>query len=252
LAQESGTALVSVQLANNETGVLQPIRDIVELAKRHGAVVHADAVQAAGRIPIQVEALGVDAVSISAHKLGGPTGVGALVLRQGSVLTADRSAGGQERGRRPGTENVAGIAGFGVAADLAADSLDAEADRLSALQLALQIEIKRIAPDAVIFGESATRLPNTVCFAAPGFAAETLLIALDLDGVAVSSGSACSSGRVGRSHVLAAMGVEPTLAAGAIRLSVGWDSTQSDVQGFAQAFEMAAERLYATRSPRAA
>lgn len=252
LAEENGTALVSVQVANNETGVLQPLDEVVRLARQHGALVHVDAVQGAGRVALDIGTLGVDALTISAHKLGGPTGVGALVLGAGADIAADRGAGGQEGGRRPGTENVAGITGLGVAAELAASSLGTDAARLCVLRGALETEIRCIVPDAVIFGDRTARLPNTVCFAAPGLAAETLLIALDLDGVAVSSGSACSSGRVGRSHVLAAMGVEPALAAGAIRVSVGWNSTEKDVCDFAHAFGMAAERLYRRWSPRAA
>lgn len=247
-------ALVSVQMANSETGVLQPLAEIAGLVREAGAAFHADAVQAAGRVPIDVAALGIDALSLSAHKLGGPAGVGALVVAPqgaGPDLPLLRG-GGQERGRRAGTEDVPGCAGFGIAAEVAGAALAAEAGRLGALRDQAERGIRAIAPDAVIFGEGAPRLPNTLCFALPGLAAETALIALDLAGIAASSGSACSSGKVGRSHVLAAMGVQEGVARGALRLSLGWSSTADDVVRFLAAFENTLRRLYQPERARAA
>lgn len=246
--------LVSIGIANNETGVVQPIREIARLVHARGGLLHVDAVQAAGRLPLALEALGCDALTLSAHKLGGPCGVGALVLapgRAGPGIAMIRG-GAQEGRRRAGTENVAGIAGFGLAAETAGKSLAVEAPRLRALRDRAEAEIRRIAPDAVIFGGAAPRLPNTVGFAIPGLPAETALAALDLDGVAVSSGSACQSGKVGRSHVLAAMGVPPDLASGAIRVSFGWSSRDEDVIRFATALEKLVQRLYERLRARAA
>jgi cysteine desulfurase len=253
LASGSGLATtVAIQLANNETGLVQPVRAAAELARRYGARMHSDAVQAAGRLPLDLRALGVDSLALSAHKLGGPMGVGALVLAEGrEVCTRLVAGGGQERGRRGGTENVAGIVGFGLAAEIAARDLAAEAERLETLRTALEERIRQIAP-AVIFAGRAERLPNTVCFACPGLKAETALIALDLEGVAVSSGAACSSGKVRRSHVLEAMGVEPALAEGAIRVSLGWSSVEADVVRFAGALEKVLKRLYQRRIEQAA
>jgi cysteine desulfurase len=253
LARGSGPALVAIQVANNETGVVQPLREAAELARRYGARLHTDAVQAAGRVHVDIGALGVDSLALSAHKLGGPTGVGALIVAEGRELgTRLVSGGGQERGRRGGTENVAGIVGFGLAAEIAAGDLAGEAVRFERLRTALEGGIRQIAPEAVIFGEGRERLPNTVCFAIRGLKAETTLIALDLDGVAVSSGAACSSGKVRRSHVLEAMGVAPELAEGAIRVSLGWNSTDADVARFAGALENVVQRLYQRRIERAA
>jgi cysteine desulfurase len=254
LAREPGRpALVAVQIANNETGVIQPVREAAELARHYGGRLHSDAVQAAGRLPVHIGALGVDSLALSAHKLGGPMGVGALVLAKGREVGARLvSGGGQERGRRGGTENVAGIVGFGLAAEIAARDLAGEAFRLERLRTALEERIRQIAPASSIFGERRERLPNTICFAVPGLKAETALIALDLDGIAVSSGAACSSGKVRRSPVLDAMGVEPTLAEGAIRVSLGWNSTDADVARFAGALEKVTQRLYQRRIERAA
>ena len=236
----SQTALVSVQAANNETGVVQPLAEAAEIVRRHGGLFHCDAVQAAGKIPLSIGELGIDAMTISAHKLGGPQGVGALVLARGDYhLERLVRGGGQERGWRAGTENVAGIHAFGAAARAAGAQLVAEKERLSGLRSAFEAEIARIAPDAVIFGSNAPRLPNTILFAVPGWKAEMALIAFDLNGVALSSGSACSSGKVKRSHVLDAMGVPPDLAEGALRLSFGWATSEADVISFASAFEKA-------------
>ncbi|WP_280177682.1 cysteine desulfurase family protein [Bosea sp. CS1GBMeth4] len=234
-------ALVSVHLANNETGVLQPIAEIAGIARRHGALTHSDAVQAAGRIAVDINALGMDVLTLSAHKIGGPKGVGAIVFRTGALELADKPlrGGGQERGWRAGTENLPGIVGFGVAAQEAAAALAAEAERLAALRDRLESGLAALAPDTVVFGRSAPRLPNTSAFATPGMKAETALIMLDLAGVALSSGSACSSGKVRRSHVLSAMGVDPAMSEGALRASLGWTTCEADIDQFLAAYAKA-------------
>ncbi|AZO77124.1 MULTISPECIES: cysteine desulfurase family protein [unclassified Bosea (in: a-proteobacteria)] len=234
-------ALVSVHLANNETGVLQPIAEIVAIAKRHGALVHSDAVQAAGKIAIDINALGVDALTLSAHKIGGPKGVGAIVFRTGALELTDKPlrGGGQERGWRAGTENLPGIVGFGVAAEEAGRALATEATRLAGLRDQLEARLVALAPDTAIFGGKASRLPNTSAFATPGLKAETALIMLDLAGVALSSGSACSSGKVRRSHVLSAMGVDPVMSEGALRASLGWTTCETDIDQFIAAYAKA-------------
>ena len=254
LAVDGRPAVVSVQVANSETGVVQPIVEVARVARTHGAAVHADAVQAAGRLPLDMAALGIDALTLSAHKLGGPMGVGALVVasaRRGPAAPLIRG-GGQENGWRSGTENVPGIVGFGAAAEVAAQDLGEVAARLRGFRDAASAVVRGLAPDAVIFGDGAERLPNTLCFAIPGLKAETALIALDLSGIAVSSGSACSSGKVGRSHVLAAMGAARDVSAGAIRLSFGWPSAARDVERFAEGLETVLRRLYETGRARAA
>ena len=201
--------LVSVMLANNETGVIQPIAEIAAIVHAANGVLHVDAVQGPGRIDCRIGELGADLMSLSAHKLGGPQGAGALVSR-GDVHIAEPliKGGGQERGLRAGTENVAAIAGFGAAAAIAANQADAA--RMADLRDRVEAGIKATLPEAVIFGQNAPRLPNTTLFTVPGMKAETAIIAFDLNGIAVSSGSACSSGKVQASHVLAAMGVEPS------------------------------------------
>ncbi|MFS8037980.1 cysteine desulfurase family protein [Xanthobacter sp. AM11] len=223
-------ALVAVMAANNETGTLQPVAEAARLAHGHGAVVFCDAVQAAGRVPLDMAALGVDFLALSAHKLGGPQGAGALVAAGADHrVPALLAGGGQERGRRAGTENGPAIAGFGVAARAAAAELAPEAQRLAGLRDALERAVlESVAGTAVVAGHAA-RLPNTSMLTFAGVRAETLVIALDLSHVSVSAGSACSSGKVGVSHVLTAMGMAPDLAAGAIRLSLGWSSTREDV-----------------------
>jgi cysteine desulfurase len=237
-------ALVSAMLANNETGVIQPVREVVEVARRHGARVHCDAVQAGGKL--EIAALGADFLALSAHKLGGPQGVGALVLGAGIEPAALLRGGGQERRWRPGTENVAGIVGFGRACELAIADADWRR-RTGVLRDQLEARIAAIAPGARVFGRGAERLPNTSCLTMPGVSNQTQLIEFDLAGVAISTGSACSSGKVGPSHVLAAMAVDPAEAATAIRVSFGWASTPHDVERFALVWS----RLYA-RTRRAA
>ena len=234
LADEPRPALVSVMLANNETGVIQPVREAAALAREFGALVHCDAVQAAGKIPVDMGALDVDLLSLSAHKLGGPQGVGALVTAGGVGLAPLIRGGGQERGRRAGTENAAGIAGFGAAAEAALRGLDDFA-RLAALRDGLEAKLAGLAPEAEVFGAAAPRLANTTCFACPGMPAETQVMALDLAGIAVSAGSACSSGKVTPSHVLRAMGYGEA-AASAIRVSLGWRSGPEDIERFLDAW----------------
>ena len=235
LARENEPALVAVMAANNETGVLQPVADIVALAHEANAWVLIDGVQVIGRLPFDACELSADLVAISAHKLGGPKGAGALYVRPGLPVPALVGGGGQEQGRRGGTENVSGLAGFGAAMGAAIMSREDEAIRLVILRDRLEAELKALATDVVIFGETVARLPNTSAFAVPGQSAETLLIALDLKGVAVSSGAACSSGKIGASHVLAAMNVEDGLARSAIRVSLGWSTTQTDIENFCEA-----------------
>jgi cysteine desulfurase len=238
LAAGDGPALVSVMLANNETGAIMPVAQVSEIARRHGAYVHTDAVQALGKMPLRWATLGVDMMSLSGHKLGGPQGAGALVVRDGLALAPLLHGGGQEMKRRAGTENVAAIAGF-AAALRAADGQG----RIAALRERLEIELKAAAPGVTIFAQAAPRLANTTCFALPGLEAEMALMAFDLAGIAVSSGSACSSGKISRSHVLHAMGQPPELVAGAIRVSLGWNSSANDVERFAAAWSQIVARF---------
>lgn len=224
-----GCALVTLQMANNETGVLQPVADAVSFAREHGLSVHTDATQAAGRVPIDFAGLGVDLLSLSSHKLGGPKGTGALVVRDGVTIAPLIAGGGQERRRRAGTENVAAIAGFGAAASAAVRDLERIND-LAARRDAIERALIDLAPECSIIGQSSPRLANTVCIAWPGKSAETLVIKLDLAGVAVSAGSACSSGKVGSSHVLEAMGLAVNVAKSAIRVSLGLTTSDRDIQ----------------------
>jgi cysteine desulfurase len=222
-------ALVSVMLANNETGAVQPVNEAAGLVHAAGGLLHVDAIQALGKIPIDINMINADLVTLSAHKIGGPKGVGALVLAEG-VLGFEPllRGGGQERGHRAGTENVPGIAGFGAAAKVAMTALDADAARLGTLRNRLESGLGQT-PGAIIFTADAPRLPNTTLFTVPGLNAETAVIGFDLAGVAVSSGSACSSGKVQPSHVLEAMGYSPELAKGAVRLSLGWSTSEADI-----------------------
>ena len=239
---EGWRPLVSLMAANNETGAIQPVADAAKLVKDAGGLFHTDAVQAAGRMRLDMPALGADMLSLSAHKIGGPKGVGALVLREGVSVEPLLKGGGQERRRRAGTENVPGIVGFGVAAELASADL-ARVDEIVALRDELEAKVVSLAPDAVVLSARVQRLPNTSCIAVPGAKAETLVIGLDLAGVAVSSGSACSSGKVEASHVLAAMGVAPELAHGAIRISLGFATRRDDIESFLQAFGALIKRV---------
>ncbi|MET0431238.1 MAG: aminotransferase class V-fold PLP-dependent enzyme [Hyphomicrobium sp.] len=229
-------SMIAVQLANNETGVIQPVAEINELARVHGVRVHTDAVQAAGRTAIDFAALDVDTLAISAHKFGGPKGVGALVIRDHFDLVPLIRGGGQERRRRAGTENIAAIAGFGAAAEAALQDL-AAVQAIGALRDQLESDLKQLSPNAVIIGETAPRLANTTAVALPGKLAETLVIRLDLAGIAVSAGSACSSGKVGASHVLEAMGFGQDIAASTIRVSLGPTTTKDDIAAFLAAWK---------------
>ncbi len=228
--------LVSIMAANNETGVIQPVEAAAALVHAAGGLLHVDAVQVAGRIPFDIGRSGADLVTVSAHKLGGPHGVGALIKRSASLHFAEPllRGGGQERGARAGTENVAGIAGFGAAAACAMASMRTEGERTRALRDRLEAALD--AGPTVIFGRNAHRLPNTSLFATPGLRADTALINLDLAGFAVSSGSACSSGKVATSHVLAAMGVPDRLRVGAIRLSIGPSTAEKEIDLFLKAW----------------
>ncbi len=224
--------MIAVQAANNETGVCQPIAALAASARESGAFIVCDAVQAVGRTPVDPLRT-VDAFFLSAHKFGGPKGAGAAVVLNDALRPASLiRGGGQEKRRRAGTENIPAIAGLAAALEAAAAVAVEFTERARAMQGRLEAGVRDIAPDAVIFGEDAPRLPNTTCFAIPGLAAETALIAFDLGGIAVSSGAACSSGRVERSHVLDAMGVPPQLAAGAIRVSSGWTTQGADIERF--------------------
>lgn len=229
-------ALVSVMAANNETGVLQPVSKVAEIVHQAGGLLQVDAVQAFGKIPLDIKQMGADLVTISAHKIGGPKGVGALVLGAGveEPIPVLRG-GGQERGRRAGTENVAGIAGFGAAAGAALAVLEVDLPRITALRDRLETGLRQTA-GVTVFSSEAARLPNTTLFTAPGLKAETAVIGFDLEGIAVSSGSACSSGKVQPSHVLEAMGVGSAAAQGAVRLSLGWSTTEADVDRCLQAW----------------
>ena len=248
LAELSGAGsrpLVSIMAANNETGVVQPIAKISEIVHSHGGLLHVDAVQAAGRIELDIQALGADLLTLSAHKIGGAKGAGALVKRDEALHFADPliRGGGQERGTRAGTENAAAIAAFGAAAAAIGTQFSAEAMHMTALRDRLEAGLREATPEAVIFGAEVDRLPNTTLVAMPGAKAETLVIAFDLDGLAVSSGAACSSGKVAPSHVLAAMGVPAELARGAIRISTGPATNEAEIDRFLNVWKKLVQRL---------
>ncbi|MDP2333470.1 MAG: cysteine desulfurase family protein [Reyranella sp.] len=246
LAASAEPALVSVMFANNETGVLQPIADVVRVAHAAGALVHCDAVQGAGKVSVDLHGLGVDYLSLSAHKFGGPTGVGALVMRSGAPFVSDRLGGGQEANLRAGTENVAGIAGFGVAAAEAGGGLATTEWRDG-----LEATLLEIAPAARVYGMGAGRLPSTTCISMPGVRAETQVMAFDLAGICVSAGAACSSGKVTRSAVLLAMGVEPAEAETALRISFGWSTVSEDIECLIAAWRDLYIRVTDSDMPRA-
>jgi cysteine desulfurase len=223
------TTVISLMLANNETGVIQPVADVAARAAERGMRVHCDAVQAAGKIPIDVNALGADYVVISAHKISGPKGVGALIIRRGAPIEPLIRGSGHERGLRGGTENLSGIVGFGLAAELALRDLASERTRMLALRSRLEAGLRIAAPDVVIHGERAPRLPNTVNASFPGARSDHLLMALDAREVAVSAGAACASGAVEPSPVLTAMGVSRELAICALRFSLGRTTTEDEI-----------------------
>ncbi len=236
-------ALVSIMAANNETGALQPIPEVGEIVHEAGGVLHVDAIQAFGKIPFDISVMRADLAAVSAHKIGGPKGVGALVVADGITgLEPLMRGGGQELGRRAGTENVAGIAGFGAAAKAAMASRDAEAAHLQRLRNRLERGLRQ-SEGLTLFAEEVTRLPNTTLFTAPGLKAETAVIGFDLAGIAVSSGSACSSGKVQPSHVLQAMGFADKTAQGAVRLSLGWSTSEADIDCCLEAWRKLASTL---------
>lgn len=240
LAGSTKQTLISVMLVNNETGVIQPVEAVVALAKKYGCTVHTDATQAFGRIPLDLQKLGADFVTLSAHKMGGPQGVGCLVICNCVALPPLLLGGNQEKNQRAGTENLAGIAGFAEAAKLA----DVAAyQKLAVLRDKIESELTAAAPTLKIFGREAPRVANTTMFALPGVSSETQLIALDLAGICVSNGSACSSGTVKASHVLKAMGASEAEAQSSLRVSLGWNTTEKDVEAFISAWKMMYERV---------
>jgi cysteine desulfurase len=236
-------ALVSVMSANNETGALQPVAEVAAIVHAAGGLLHVDAIQALGKIPFDINMMGADLVTLSAHKIGGPKGVGALVLTEGLFgLEPLLRGGGQEKGRRAGTEDVAGIVGFGAAVKAAMGALERDSANLERLRDRLESGLRR-RPGLIVFSEDAPRLPNTTLFTVPGLKAETAVIGFDLEGIAVSSGSACSSGKVQPSHVLEAMGFASDLAQGAVRLSLGWSTTPQDIDRCLEAWRKLAGTL---------
>ncbi|MCB9983553.1 MAG: cysteine desulfurase [Rhodospirillales bacterium] len=237
--KDKPAALVSLMMVNNETGVIQPVAEAGALAHKYGALFHCDAVQATGRIPVNIAERGIDFLTLSAHKLGGPQGVGALALGLCGITPTLLSGGGQEKQARAGTENVAGIAGFGIAAELAAGEIETYEQKTAALQTKLENALQ----DVLIHGQNAPRVTNTTLFSLPGASSETLLMALDLDGIAVSNGSACSSGRITPSHVLKAMTASDAEAASAIRISTGWNTTEKDIDRFIEVWQNIANRI---------
>jgi cysteine desulfurase len=235
LKASAAPALVSLMLANNESGAIQPVAAAARLAHAHGALIHCDAVQAPGRIAFSMAELGVDYLSLSAHKFAGPKGVGALIVRGDAPLAPTVIGGGQERGRRAGTENVPGIVGFGEAARLVSEDLK-NSPKLAALRDRLETALLEIEPRLHVFSAKAPRLPNTSCLTMPGVQSETQVMALDLAGVAVSAGSACSSGKVEPSHVLRASGAPDAVSGCAIRVSAGWATRDEDIDAFVEAW----------------
>ncbi|MEM5492175.1 cysteine desulfurase family protein [Hoeflea sp. AS16] len=248
--QASGQAMLGLQLANNETGVIQPVREAADIVKAHHGLMVVDAVQGAGRMALSLEALGADFLILSGHKIGGPKGIGALVSAGETLMPAPLlRGGGQEKGHRGGTENLICIAGFGAAADAAREALD-DVGRIAALRDRLEAGVRDLAPDVILHGEAVNRLANTSFFSLPGLKAETAQIAFDMEGVAVSAGAACSSGKIGLSHVLAAMGADADL--GAIRVSLGGEHTENDVERFLEAFKAINTRRLARMSAQVA
>ncbi|HEY9081100.1 cysteine desulfurase family protein [Magnetovibrio sp.] len=239
--------IVSVMLANNETGVLQQVEGIARIAHRYHALVHTDAVQALGKVDVDFTALGVDMMSLSAHKIGGPLGVGALIVGKDVELTALNGGGGQENGLRGGTQNVPGIAGFGVAAELAVAGLSDMA-RVKVLRDRLEARIQEIAPDATVIAAMADRLPNTSFISMPGVDAETQIMTFDLANICVSAGSACASGKTKSSAVLGAMGLGQDIAKSAVRVSLAHTNTEDDIERFISAWGDLYQRKGAARS----
>lgn len=250
LSGETGAAIVSVMAANNETGIIHDVERIADVARGRGALFHTDMVQAAGRLPLTVGKF--DLATLTSHKLGGPQGIGALYVAEHVKLAPQMRGGGQERGNRAGTENVAAITGFGAAARHCAAQKTGDAQRLSALRDSMEQAVVQHVPRVVVIGQDLQRLPNTTCIALPGVKAETQVMMLDLDGIAVSAGSACSSGKVKASHVLTAMGLPENIAACAIRVSFGHQSTTADADRFVEAWTNMAKRTYKGGTTKAA
>ena len=249
-AIDSDTALVSVMHANNEIGTIQPVAALAAIAHEHGAVMHTDAVQSAGKIAVDVRALGVDLLSLSAHKFNGPKGAGVLWIKRGTRMQPTVTGGKHERNRRAGTENVAAIAGLGVAATLAAGKMSTDAARVAALRDRLEAGILREVPGTAVNGAREPRVPNTTNLSFDRVEAESLLIALDLEGIAVSTGSACSSGTLEPSHVLKAMGLPSHRTQNSLRFSLGLFSTQDEVDRVVDVLPRLVEKLRGlTRKP---
>jgi cysteine desulfurase len=246
LLSDGPPALVSIMAANNETGAIQPVAEAAHIVHEAGGLIHVDAIQVLGKIAFNINAVSADLATFSAHKIGGPKGVGALAVAEGIAgLEPILRGGGQELGRRAGTENVAGIAGFGAAVKVALQALPEDAERIATLRDRLENGIRAIT-GATVFSDDVKRLPNTVLFTAPGLKAETAVIGFDLEGIAVSSGSACSSGKVQPSHVLSAMGFDPAIAQGAVRLSLGWSTEPEDINRTLEAWRKLGNTLLRT------
>ena len=237
LKEQPRVSIVSVMLANNETGAIQPVKDIGALAHKHGALFHSDAIQGFGKIPIDMEEMGIDFLSLSAHKNGGTQGSGALAIGSCGVTPVLIFGGGHEKGARAGTHNISGIAAFAASTTEALEKLEAENKRLKDLRDYMEEELLNISPEAVIFSKDVERLPNTTLFGISGFKAETLLMNLDLEGIAVSNGAACSSGTVKQSRILTAMNVPEDLAGSALRISTGWDTNEEDIDRFLEVWQ---------------
>jgi cysteine desulfurase len=243
----AGLPMVALMLANNETGVVQPVAEAAKLVHAAGGILVVDAVQAMGRLPLDLGALDTDFLIVSSHKIGGPKGAGALVARGEAMMpSALIHGGGQEKGHRSGTENAASIAGFGAAAEAVVSDLGATSRRIEDIRDALEAQMQQAAPGLEIHGADVERLPNTTFFSLPGLKSETGQIAFDLEGVALSAGSACSSGKVGESHVLKAMGLDPRM--GALRISIGTSTTKQDIERTIAAFAKIAGRLAASNA----
>lgn len=242
-AIERRPAVLSVMWANNEVGVLQPVGEIAERCRAAGVVFHSDAVQALGKVPVRADEVAVDLLSFSAHKVGGPKGIGALYVRRGTALRPLLFGGGQERGMRPGTEDVAGAAGFAAAARAAENEREAAMTRIGALRDRLEAGLRARVPGLIVNAAAAPRLPTVSNVSVPGVDPEALLLSLDLEGIAVSSGSACSSGAVEPSHVLTAMGLPPELAGPSVRFSLGWGTTDAEIERVLEVFPRIAQRV---------
>ncbi|MCB1783810.1 MAG: cysteine desulfurase [Alphaproteobacteria bacterium] len=242
LKKEPKVSLVSIMAVNNETGVIQDVSKISRIVHSHGALFHCDAAQAFGKIELDIPETGADFLSLSAHKIGAPQGVGALILGLCGITPILLRGGGQEKSARAGTENTAGIAAFAAAATAAHKDLMPQREHLSKMREAMESQLLNISPEIIIHGQDVPRAPNTSFFSLPGIPSETMMMALDLEGIALSNGSACSSGRVKPSNVLINMGQSPEIASSALRVSTGWATTQNDIDAFLNVWEKLAKR----------